>query len=402
LDRKNVMAKEIDLSELTEDGDMSTPPPAQPPPSLTHNGPPLPVGRAVRAINPKSLTDAEREKLGDIGWVEGEPIPDNMADLIAAAEANAQAEVTGPLPLPVSPDTPPVTIDPTPIEDLPQAKQTELRKHMDAALSEAADNAATAQQNAAVGAQSDSARKVVSAAMSPQNLGEAGEPDRPATRTVPDVGFDAQTQAEELAAKAETIEEKIPELPPGPSHCPHCSWDMARLDIEPPDQIDRMSFLQSLLGAKPYTKRISLLGDKFHLTLRTLTASEADLAFAQAYTDRDNNEFMSELDFWEKVNRYRLYLQIVKVERDGRGVDDFPDGLDKTSNPNAEEHWKFPEGTTQPLKLVEQHMQSKILTTEHLSRILQVEVNRFNQQVSKMEAMVDNTDFWKATEQPSS
>ena len=85
------MAKSIDLRGLQKQdaGEMSTPPPAQVPPG-TRQGPPLPVGEAVRAISPESLTDAEQANLEKIGWPKDKPIPSNMAEILAA-EAAAKA-----------------------------------------------------------------------------------------------------------------------------------------------------------------------------------------------------------------------------------------------------------------------------------------------------------------------
>jgi len=389
------MAKEIDLTGLRKpDGAMSTPPPASAP---QRNGPPLGVGEVVKAIDPKELTAGERATLESVGWKEGEPVPDNMPEILAA-QAEAKASVGGPLPPPVDPSTPPVKLQVQDISELPADKQDEVRQKMAEALGQAEAVKQDEQQAARAAAMPDVARKMVSAAMNPKDTGPAEQVDRPATRTVPDADY---TPDQGSVERAEQIEEQLPKPQAGPAYCPHCNWDMSRKDIEPPGEADRASFLQALLGMKPYTKKVPLMGGAFSVSFRTLTTAESDAAFSQAMADRDAHEFISELDFWEKVNRYRMYLQIFEIDREGRQKIELPDGLDKETNPNSAAHWKLPEGVA-PLKAIEQYVLTNVLPNESVARIVQVELNRFNQQVSKMEAMVDDTDFWKATGQQSS
>lgn len=393
------MAKSIDLRGLQKQdaGEMSTPPPAQVPPG-TRQGPPLPVGEAVRAISPESLTSMEQTQLEKLGWPKDRPIPSNMAEILAA-EAAAKAEVAGDLPPPVDPGTPPVKLEITPIEDLTPEKAAEVRQKLEESLAQAATNAADREQAQVVAQNPVVAQKVMAAATSPADTGAIEEPARPATGHVPDPDH-VPTAAPDtpldtpLDAPATGAALTVP-------NCPHCGWDMTAEDIPEPSRKIRQKFLQSVIGQLAYTNKHELLGGALKITFRTLTSGEADECFRQTFRDRDNGEFISELDFWERVNRYRLYLQIMLLEREDEEAIEMPDGLNKRTAPNATTVWEVPEGEKHPLKLVEKHTLQHVLPSESTARIVQVELGRFNRIVSKLEAMVDNADFWSPTEEPS-
>jgi hypothetical protein len=384
------VAESIDLTGLkrkddknSDAGGLSTPPAAAAAPGMVRDGPPLPAGLPVRAINPESLTDFEKVQLTEVaGWKEGDPIPDNMAELFAEATAAREADAAVPLPLPVSPDTPPVsaaTMNTVPVENLTPEKQDEVNATLRAAMQGQLDQA------------------------------EANKADEEAARRIqqdPDVAREvvagAHAAAAEQRAKAEAAE---PEAQPAPEtlvdpkdYCPHCSWDMTRDDVDAPPLDVRQRFLQSIIGQKPYLEQCSLLGGAMLVTFRTLTTAESDAAMQQAFTDRDAGEFLSDIDFWERVNRYRMYLQILKVERKNMKTIDLPEGLSEETNPNVGTYWKPAE-----LKLIERYMQQHVLTHESISRVLQAEIGRFNRTTSQMEANADRPDFWNLIEDvPSS
>jgi hypothetical protein len=407
------VAESIDLTgggkEFEEDQQAKNrmPPPAQLPPGVNAGTPPLPVGRAVRAINPERLTEAERSKLQAVGWKEGDPVPDNMADIIAHFEQTRAAEVQGALPLPADPATPPVDFKPVALEDLPPEQRGQAKAMVDEALASAAAQSAAARRQDA-----ESRANIAQAGGTPVQMA-ATPPARPATSAVPDANHvpsatpaasptpqSAPTPA--ASPEAAQTQETPPEAPqaamsdPGSTataYCPHCGWDMSAEDIPDPDEDDRISFLQSVLGQQSFQKQYNLLGGNMIVRFRTLTAQEIDVVYRQVYKEREAGELVTEMDYWERLNRYRLYLQIAFVQA-GDKQRDLPDGLSKESNPHCTAVWTIPEGTD-PLKAIEQWIMHNVLPSETLSRIVQNTCSQFNRVVAKLEARVEDADFWK-------
>lgn len=390
------------------------PPPAQLPPGVSGGNPPLPTGRAVRAIDPKRLSPLERTKLEAVGWKEGEPVPDNMADIIAGFEQKAQSEVQGELPLPADPSTPPIQFTPVPIEDMPPEQRAKAKAMVDESLAAAAGHVMSEQRQA-----TESRSQIAQAGGHQVQMSAAppAPPARPATGSVPDVDHVAQAapppqatpQMDETPAaspepsvdpEAPSEAPQAPEADPGSAamaYCPHCGWDMAAEDIPDPEEEDRLTFLQSVLGQQSFQKRYKLFGGAMVVGFRTLTSQEIDAVYKQVFQEREDGELKSDIEYWERINRYRLYLQIAFTQA-GDKLRELPDGLSKETSPHCTGVWKTADGVA-PLKAIEQYLLHEILTTETLSRIIQNTCAQFNRLVAKMEAMIENPDFWKETEQ---
>lgn len=388
------MAKEVDLSQhrpknppQQQDDDSTIPPPAKPVPGVTSGRPPLPTGKAVVRGNPVRLTEQERRQLEHIGWKEGQPIPQNMARIIAEAEADAEADVAEAAKRPpVDPSTPPLEVETVQIGSLPPEKQDEYQGKIQQALAEEAAAQAQQERQQQTAATPEVARKVMSARQLPET-----EPAKPKTKAVNPKA--AQQTEPSQPRSREPLEESVAPV----DFCPHCKWDLSLPDIPEPDYADRQLFLQSLLGLKPFVKDYDLVGGQIKITFRTLTRGEIDAIYSQAFREQQDGKIVTPQDFYERVNRLRLMLQLQKLESTVFSHD-LPDGLTKETSPNADCHWKFSDDETEPLLRVEEFILESVLPTESLNRVVQQTCGRFNRAVSKMEALIDNPDFWKATE----
>lgn len=191
--------------------------------------------------------------------------------------------------------------------------------------------------------------------------------------------------------------------------CSHCGWDQSRPVIEEPSSAEKVSFLQSVLGMKPFKKTMSLFGGNLSVTFRTLTIKEIDKLYASAYEVQQSGKISTASDYYEYLNRLRTYLQILTLK--GSTVPlhhQLPDGLDVQSNDNASTHWEdflkekevYVESKSLPLQ-VQDYVIDKVLKTEQMSRVITVECGKFNRLAAKLEARVDDPDFWKETEQLS-
>src|ERR1019366_9320279 len=96
---------------------------------------PLPVGKVVSSLNPERLLPEERAQLRLIGWKEGQPIPENMASIIAEVVKETQEDFSASLnELPVDPSTPPVKFKPIDVATLPPAQQAVIKEKIALAL----------------------------------------------------------------------------------------------------------------------------------------------------------------------------------------------------------------------------------------------------------------------------
>lgn len=405
------MAQSIDL---TGDGDapkqplMSTPPPAGqgqvPQPADLPAGvnptnpdgslarPPLPVGRAVREIDPATLTDMERDVLTQTGWKEGEPIPVNMAEAIAAVEANARQEADQDR-IPVDPNTPPVSINPIDIENLPENEQAKYRAQIQQALTDTAPPPPVmpARPIPAVAQKVAQARQIPSTPAQDQQAPQAApSPESPQDAVNPLDGSQAPSSGQQDPAADDAVAPF--------THCPHCAWDLDVPALPEPEYGEKMRFLQCVMNGQQFTQEYSLMAGSLLLGFRTLTTREMDMVYRQVFVERERGVIQTDADMWERINRFRMFLQLTLMRSTERNRE-LPDGLTPESNPHATHYWKLPQDAEEPLMAIESYMLNEVMPTETLIRLTQFNCQQFNRLVSKLEALTDNSDFWKKTEE---
>jgi hypothetical protein len=214
-------------------------------------------------------------------------------------------------------------------------------------------------------------------------------------REEPVIEFDTVHPPQPEASQFESMQpEKLK------THCDHCGWPFNEPDIPEPSIEERQTFLHATLGIMPYTRTYSLANDAIQVTFRTLTIKEVDLIYRQAMLDASKNRFASGFNFIDQVNRYRLFLQLRQIT--GALKFDLPEGYDRVVNPDAKSIWEGePEPGETNLPQIEDYILTQILKTESLMRIVHNECMRFNRLVSRLEALMDNADFWKPIGQQS-
>jgi len=187
-------------------------------------------------------------------------------------------------------------------------------------------------------------------------------------------------------------------------NCPHCGWDLSLQTVAEPEHDEKMGFLHSVLGQKTFIQEYSLFGGKVIARFRTLTTKEMDVIYNYVFQQRESGDISTIQDYWEKVNRYRLYLQIIYLAAtDGSFTHQLPDAYSKESNPHGTDFWQFPAYDPEVgyLDQIEDKILKDVLRTESIQRTISTYCARFNRLVSKLEVMIDNPDFWKETEQQS-
>jgi len=408
--------------------------PAVPIPGIT-GVPPLPTGKVVGHIAPSDLTDIERQTLEAGGWTPDIALPtshDGLKQLQAAIESQVSAEV----PLPYDPRNPPkVEIKaPVRIESLPPEKQQQINSALAATIA-----GITSKEQAQVAASQRTADMLAKEGMVKGSSGAMAATEKALEAFRKKVAEATETPVDDLpeivavnsaavnAMKMQThFAEKAQETTPEPkaqpqaqrpaaapvsetgaahvtlTHCPHCEWDLSLPDVPAPSHTEKLAFLQCILGMKPFSQETKLFSGTVSVVFRTLTTREVDTVTAQCFADQAAGKCQSELDYYERFNRYRLFLQIqtFKSNKEAGGMfHELPDGYSPTTNPNATGFWVTAEneGELSPgqtgLPDIEGWMIENVLKTENIFRVVNRACNSFNRLVGRIESLADNKDF---------
>jgi hypothetical protein len=380
----------------------------------TKGNPPLPPGRAIAERTASSLTPMERQHLENIGWDDSMPLPIHMADFVAKVQADIlsrQHEVI----LPVDPTKPPAQAG----EAIPYDKcSPEHKARLRQVLERMKQNEQLEKEQAL------DAERMASMPQGVQNAYQmASTPSRAAAEAQVEDDLLGQPQAPQNAPQARPEPATAPAEPPPAAtsptgaqllnpYCAHCGWDQSLPDVPEPPYAKRLAFLHTVLGQQNFTDEMPLYGGSIVVTFRTLNVPELEVAYAQAFRDRELGRARTDLDFYERINRYRLLMQMTHIRTtvEGKGfVHQLPTGVTAATSPDETHRWdnfdKLPEGEIAVgdtiLTRVEAYIVKNVLKTEQLFRNVNSACNQFNRMVSKMEAMSDNTDFWKPTEEQS-
>lgn len=226
--------------------------------------------------------------------------------------------------------------------------------------------------------------------------------------------FEPPPAPEEPEAAAQNTED-VGDSRPGTLRqiCVQCGWDQERPIIPEPEHQDKIVFLQAILGQKVFSKRFSIFGGNLRLTFRTLTIREIDALYQETFRAQKAGMISTAADYYEYLNRLRLYLQLTAMSASQTAMQiKLPEGLTRETHPEVNSYWEdhlrtagvYQEpsadkpDTPTLLMQIQDYVLTNVLKTEHLQRTITHTCNKFNQLVVKLEACVDNPDFWKETE----
>ena len=191
--------------------------------------------------------------------------------------------------------------------------------------------------------------------------------------------------------------------------CIQCGWDQSTPTIDEPEKHEKLAFLQCLLGQKVFSKNYKLFGGQLKIGFRTLSIKEIDTLYASTFAAQKAGVITTTADYYEYLNRLRLYLQITSLSSQVGSLHiRLPDGLTEETHPGVKAYWdnylKDKGVYVEDKPLVDQladYVVLEVLKSEHLQRVVTNQCNKFNRLVAKLETCVDNQDFWKETEQLS-
>jgi hypothetical protein len=173
--------------------------------------------------------------------------------------------------------------------------------------------------------------------------------------------------------------------------CQHCGWDLKKQDPGQLEELDKLGFLQSVLGQIPFYKSYDLLGGRLTVTFRTLTSEESDMAFTQIAWDAGRGEILDEGQYFRTLADYRMAMGLSAIRTVDGVVHNLPDSMDK---------WETDAVQPKATKLVHivPWIYKNVLKSESVRRAVATCFYRFQRMVEHMEAHFDDPNFWQAIE----
>jgi len=347
----------------------------------------LAVDRAEFLPSGTVLTEFEKEGLKKIGVDTSKPIPADIAEKLAAHQKAMEG------PVPYHPD---VKMDHVlklpPIVDISKAPPDKVRAASDALDAYAAMRAANPTPSAASAPTSPQARPKQGGVELVDDLSPRGRtaapPQPPAQPAQPPSPTATGSAVPPTAAPP-------PEGAGGllhPKECPHCGFDLEKQDDTPITDLDKVNFVQAVLGGQRFRQERLLFGGRLKLTFRSLTSREVDMAFRQIVVDAQadlKNRLVNDTPFyWRNLMTYRMLMSIEKVESDVNGTIEVPPVDEIDCEPP-----KFPD-----TKLVQvfEALIEQVCPTEQLRSVIGHAYNEFQAVCDKLQVMAESPDFWKA------
>ena len=260
--------------------------------------------------NPEQyVSEYTRKTLQQFEWKHGEPIPENMADVLSAVHARTPESKTPGLYVDIAVMT---------AEDVALVKQT-----LAATKEQIAKEKRNAEIDAATAGLDESTRQLYA-----QLTDKKEEP----AQIIDDRVAAALAAPPESTAPAENekTEEISPAIEAGTAApvnvlspvaadiCPRCSWDMRQtFDVTITDE-DKEFFIAVTLGGERFKKTYTLMGGKYTVRFRSLLAEENTAIHHQLLLDQREEQFLSDTEWFLRFFEYRLACAIEEVEVNGK------------------------------------------------------------------------------------
>jgi hypothetical protein len=176
--------------------------------------------------------------------------------------------------------------------------------------------------------------------------------------------------------------------------CPHCGWDLKKVDLVEVTELDKQDFVQSILGGTRHRKTYELFGGKFKVTFKALSTKESDIAYRQIVIDGQidyNGRLMAGTDFyWRNLQAYRMVMSLESVESVSYGKVEIPSladaDIDGQSFKNLQE------------KLVPflNYVLDTHLPMEGIRAVIGHAYFEFQSLCDKLQVMAESPNFWRA------
>lgn len=297
-------------------------------------------------------SDDTKRQLSAVGWTEGDQLPPNFSEVLAAMRDEVAAEsakAITELPTAMPNYKPPVSkvVD---ITTLPVEKQNEIRDWL-------------------AGYKNDV-----------ETLNAAPpQPVPPPPQQSP-----AQPAASQPVAATPTTDEAATTIVPQ-THCVRCHWPTTSpFKVEATEE-DKRRFIIAILGGERFHKEYELLGGVVKVKLRSLTVDEVTMLNVQLGYMVQTGQIVGSLEYATHGMLFRTALGTTELKAGPHTL--------YNSKPISEYET---EKIADPTKLVAYLADfTKSLKTENTVRLVSKAYREFQQLVELLEEMTDRPDFWK-------
>jgi len=379
------------------------PPPANggiPPEKLPGAGrAPLQTGQVHKAKS-AHVTPHTREQLEAVGWTEGDPIPSDLGQRLKEIQAELAKEVR-------LEDTElarnwkPVEAKIVNITELPEEQQQEVAAYLQ-------EYKATVAEQARVQTHADEIEAQIPPSVQGEQrdimrnqiqLGEQAKAARMQQSTVIDDREDLLeppvSPASETAPRSETPPSPMAELPPGPKNCPRCQWPVRTpFDVEITTQ-DKQQFMAAMLGLNRFEKDYTLLGGSVVVRFRSLTSRETETVMLEIGHMMREGTSAGQGEYLLNLMELRMVASVAQLVVGGNhvyraGVLEDEDIKEDPARPKIMPITALP--------IMRHKFYEGAAKTESLRRMIGKAHQEFQRLVEALEAMANDSDFWKGIE----
>lgn len=337
------------------------------------------------------LTEREKKKLSKFGWKEGDPLPGNIADLMARARTESLDELRTARPFKNKPvfQAP----EPVDIKDLTEAKRVELTTHLQKFKEMAPQIEAAVKSQQHMASLPPEIQKALKDAGGVEVVDSRGEPEDTAKefqRRIDEAEGRRQPREEDGTGLEEEEKKPEEEKPAHSESCPRCNWKLAEKPPEPAKE-DKLNYVAAILGDKTFEKTYELFGGKLKVGFKQLTTSLSDMIFDQVAHEvrmgiTDNG--------YRRIMLYRMTLALNTITVGDAAPIEVASAIGDFINEDDQEVGKH---DVLPL-IVNRLQQTEPLNKESVWRACRECFDRFNNLLDDLDARADNPDFWNAIE----
>lgn len=343
------------------------------------------------------LTQNEKEKLKKFGWKEGDPLPGNIAELMAKAQREVADDIRTAKPFK---DHPVLKMaEPVDISSLTPEKRNELEGYLHQFKTMAPQIEAAAKNQANINSLAPEIQKAIHDAGGGIEVVDSREEEEdPASklqRKIDEAEGRKEPRDQDGDGLEEDEESKKAESQTGLTsehkNCPRCNWALSTKMIEPSHE-DKLTYVTAILGDQSFCKEYSLYGGKLTVGFRQIATDRSDLAFQQvAHEIRIG--LLSE-NTYRQLMVYRMLLSLNYIAVGDQTPVDFSGAVDRFIDSDDGEIKQ-----TDVLPVILSRLQkTEPLKSESIWRACREAFERFNTLLDDLDARADSPDFWRAIE----
>lgn len=347
------------------------------------------------------ISEHEKKKLRKYGWKDGDPLPGNIAQLMAREQNYVATDLATAKPFKNRPIFKPA--EPVDISEVDESYRSDLQRSLQQFKELAPQIEAVSRGQQDVAGLSPEIQKAIFDASGGVEVVDSREEEAPA-----DPIRALQQRINKAEGKAPSEDDEFGQdgtgLEPSPedmkgevephielTNCPRCNCNLTTKLPEPPMQ-DKQAYVAAVLGDQVFKKTYNLFGGRVRITFRALTSARGELAYNQVA--HEVRVGLSHDPSYRQLMLYRMVLALDSIETQGSGLMDIGEQVDSfLDDPTESEEVKWFDAL--PI-IVKRLQQVDLLRSESVWRACRACFDNFNALVDDLDARAENSDFWNA------